>query len=131
MSRDARSRRLSLPFTRHAPTEQRLACALVPERHVPARVPVDGEGVFRGDPVTVLLASAFPHLLDPIVGYEVEFYPLADLQLLAALPAHEGDEILLDLALEVAQPIPETHTRSEEHTSELQSRQYLVCRLLL
>src|SRR3712207_7285920 len=23
------------------------------------------------------------------------------------------------------------HTRSEEHTSELQSRQYLVCRLLL
>src|SRR3712207_8449376 len=32
------------------------------------------------------------------------------------------------------QAIPElveTHTRSEEHTSELQSRQYLVCRLLL
>src|SRR3712207_7835550 len=27
-------------------------------------------------------------------------------------------------------PLPE-HTRSEEHTSELQSRQYLVCRLLL
>src|SRR3712207_7251134 len=25
----------------------------------------------------------------------------------------------------------DTHTRSEEHTSELQSRQYLVCRLLL
>src|SRR5258707_1623830 len=25
----------------------------------------------------------------------------------------------------------ETSTRSEEHTSELQSRQYLVCRLLL
>src|SRR3712207_7183809 len=25
----------------------------------------------------------------------------------------------------------ESHTRSEEHTSELQSRQYLVCRLLL
>src|SRR3712207_8296002 len=24
-----------------------------------------------------------------------------------------------------------SHTRSEEHTSELQSRQYLVCRLLL
>src|SRR3712207_7252156 len=29
-------------------------------------------------------------------------------------------------------PSPELlHTRSEEHTSELQSRQYLVCRLLL
>src|SRR3712207_7850282 len=26
---------------------------------------------------------------------------------------------------------PEAHRRSEEHTSELQSRQYLVCRLLL
>src|SRR3712207_8008940 len=30
--------------------------------------------------------------------------------------------------LEVAE---ERHVRSEEHTSELQSRQYLVCRLLL
>src|SRR3712207_7624621 len=27
--------------------------------------------------------------------------------------------------------LPATLTRSEEHTSELQSRQYLVCRLLL
>src|SRR3712207_8109536 len=26
---------------------------------------------------------------------------------------------------------PEGHLRSEEHTSELQSRQYIVCRLLL
>src|SRR3712207_7276856 len=30
--------------------------------------------------------------------------------------------------LELSRPTP---TRSEEHTSELQSRQYLVCRLLL
>src|SRR5947209_15957533 len=28
-------------------------------------------------------------------------------------------------------PTPVTASRSEEHTSELQSRQYLVCRLLL
>src|SRR3712207_8638889 len=28
-------------------------------------------------------------------------------------------------------PAPPQYTRSEEHTSELQSRQYLVCRLLL
>src|SRR3712207_7731677 len=27
--------------------------------------------------------------------------------------------------------VPQTSSRSEEHTSELQSRQYLVCRLLL
>src|SRR3712207_8166271 len=31
----------------------------------------------------------------------------------------------------VAVTIRDTGTRSEEHTSELQSRQYLVCRLLL
>src|SRR5947209_16934316 len=31
----------------------------------------------------------------------------------------------------VARVRPEESTRSEEHTSELQSRQYLVCRLLL
>src|SRR5438445_10227854 len=30
-----------------------------------------------------------------------------------------------------ALPQPEREYRSEEHTSELQSRQYLVCRLLL
>src|SRR3712207_7741707 len=29
------------------------------------------------------------------------------------------------------QPLPYPRWRSEEHTSELQSRQYLVCRLLL
>src|SRR3712207_7721264 len=28
-------------------------------------------------------------------------------------------------------PLSQKHHRSEEHTSELQSRQYLVCRLLL
>src|SRR3712207_8465130 len=33
--------------------------------------------------------------------------------------------------LEVAAPPPPHMRRSEEHTSELQSRQYLVCRLLL
>src|SRR3712207_7438760 len=45
---------------------------------------------------------------------------------LHGLPAGEdagtGLDALSDLAI---------HVRSEEHTSELQSRQYLVCRLLL
>src|SRR3712207_8960877 len=36
---------------------------------------------------------------------------------------HVGDDARLVLAM--------NHQRSEEHTSELQSRQYLVCRLLL
>src|SRR3712207_8151203 len=39
---------------------------------------------------------------------------------------------LAQLALRVADPVPRVERqRSEEHTSELQSRQYLVCRLLL
>src|SRR3712207_7482751 len=50
-----------------------------------------------------------------------------------ALPQVEPDVERLELALQrlhrdVVQPPPQ---RSEEHTSELQSRQYLVCRLLL
>src|SRR3712207_7453967 len=45
---------------------------------------------------------------------------------LELLPSPEG--LLYDPSgIDVAQPRP----RSEEHTSELQSRQYLVCRLLL
>src|SRR3712207_8822653 len=37
-------------------------------------------------------------------------------------------------SVDLGRPIPEawqSYLRSEEHTSELQSRQYLVCRLLL
>src|SRR3712207_8270243 len=33
--------------------------------------------------------------------------------------------------IDVVGPVPADTVRSEEHTSELQSRQYLVCRLLL
>src|SRR3712207_7436156 len=41
-------------------------------------------------------------------------------------PLHDGLGLLADLAAR-----PDLGPRSEEHTSELQSRQYLVCRLLL
>src|SRR3712207_6918006 len=37
----------------------------------------------------------------------------------------------IHLGLLAPRGIPPVDTRSEEHTSELQSRQYLVCRLLL
>src|SRR3712207_8455784 len=40
-----------------------------------------------------------------------------------------GLRSLLRLLLQI--PLTFQHRRSEEHTSELQSRQYLVCRLLL
>src|SRR3712207_8737954 len=41
----------------------------------------------------------------------------------------ESDEVVLKLT--VSPGSPADGKRSEEHTSELQSRQYLVCRLLL
>src|SRR3712207_8154908 len=42
---------------------------------------------------------------------------------------HEGDE--RPWPARVPRAVPAALQRSEEHTSELQSRQYLVCRLLL
>src|SRR3712207_7852406 len=52
-------------------------------------------------------------------------------QLVVALAA--GERVLAALAVElvVAVAAAQDVVRSEEHTSELQSRQYLVCRLLL
>src|SRR3712207_8446920 len=42
-----------------------------------------------------------------------------------------ADRAVGDLGEELLLVDHEVHERSEEHTSELQSRQYLVCRLLL
>src|SRR3712207_8780851 len=58
-----------------------------------------------------------------VEGIAVEGEPDLDLVRTACHPARRQVAILL--VHERAQP------RSEEHTSELQSRQYLVCRLLL
>src|SRR3712207_8791270 len=49
----------------------------------------------------------------------------------ARIPAR-GEELADELAAELGDlPLAAAQARSEEHTSELQSRQYLVCRLLL
>src|SRR3712207_8328539 len=51
-----------------------------------------------------------------------------------ALVLHAHERLLADLAARGAAGGEDRHRqpgRSEEHTSELQSRQYLVCRLLL
>src|SRR3712207_7801864 len=45
--------------------------------------------------------------------------------------APQGAFQLLSYRGPVWPPATTSHVRSEEHTSELQSRQYLVCRLLL
>src|SRR3712207_8623480 len=49
----------------------------------------------------------------------------------AALAQAHGDTRVVALRGGRAVPPPGADPRSEEHTSELQSRQYLVCRLLL
>src|SRR5437764_13913795 len=49
---------------------------------------------------------------------------------LAAVVGPGGQEQVAALTREVAEPMHQV-TRSEEHTSELQSPMYLVCRLLL
>src|SRR3712207_8956306 len=59
---------------------------------------------------------------DPIVASRTERTILHEMGQEAA-----ADTQIIDHALDLAQRI----SRSEEHTSELQSRQYLVCRLLL
>src|SRR3712207_7963885 len=47
-------------------------------------------------------------------------------------PPHEHSKLLEEAYLFIDMPSPSFGVqRSEEHTSELQSRQYLVCRLLL
>src|SRR3712207_8359981 len=48
----------------------------------------------------------------------------------SARPSSHGEPACLS-EVSGAAPVPPSCPRSEEHTSELQSRQYLVCRLLL
>src|SRR3712207_8242167 len=56
----------------------------------------------------------------------VDGEPAADRLLGVVLALHEGARVLLGVLRRRV-----VLDRSEEHTSELQSRQYLVCRLLL
>src|SRR3712207_7028192 len=44
---------------------------------------------------------------------------------------HRQQPLRRDLRVRPRHPVDHPAVRSEEHTSELQSRQYLVCRLLL
>src|SRR5947209_18228077 len=75
---------------------------------------------FLNDPATTEIYTSFPtRRSSDLGGRELQRRPERDL-LPAAL-----------LRLFVPQPAGGVAARSEEHTSELQSRQYLVCRLLL
>src|SRR3712207_6997668 len=76
-------------------------------------------------PYTTLFRSRLPGedgRPQPVAGAgESHHQPVSD-ELVVAHPLHVRD---------VLQPHGLRDGRSEEHTSELQSRQYLVCRLLL
>src|SRR3712207_7571501 len=63
--------------------------------------------------------------------FEAELHRLAG-ELMRLAPASDlaGAEVRLRQAMAIARR-QNAKLRSEEHTSELQSRQYLVCRLLL
>src|SRR3712207_7246001 len=61
-----------------------------------------------------------PHAVDYLAGLAEHSHPLGDL----------GEAVAVGAPL-VLVPAGAEAERSEEHTSELQSRQYLVCRLLL
>src|SRR2546422_8233348 len=67
-------------------------------------------------PYTTLSRSPPPHPIDLSVHHRLGAFPLGE------LPRRRKVE---------RRPSRATHARSEEHTSELQSRLHLVCRLLL
>src|SRR5947209_14416190 len=56
----------------------------------------------------------------------------AAMNVTGSLTLQAGDDITIDAVIDPATGLIQSNdNRSEEHTSELQSRQYLVCRLLL
>src|SRR3712207_7155855 len=81
--------------------------------------------LFRSTIVFAYAGAALPLLM----LFEVYAQPW-DVVLTSSAMAEEVIRTLVgSIALVLAVPV--TTVRSEEHTSELQSRQYLVCRLLL
>src|SRR3712207_8520751 len=52
-------------------------------------------------------------------------------QMLSSGPRADAEDVLQDVFVRAYGALRNDDRRSEEHTSELQSRQYLVCRLLL
>src|SRR3712207_8107001 len=88
-------------------------------------------------PYTTLFRSHIPiaTAVDAVVGYARGKRPLhfrapnARTGRWVEIPAFSYERF--DLRPGSVDPLGEPDIRSEEHTSELQSRQYLVCRLLL
>src|SRR3712207_3890206 len=104
-------------------TAAKLASAAVTAAQAPSLIRVllaDDDAVFLGS-LRPLIDSQ-PHLA--VVGAATD--GLGAIELTDEL---EPDAVVIDLHMPLLDGV--TAVRSEEHTSELQSRQYLVCRLLL
>src|SRR3712207_8254075 len=87
-------------------------------------------------PYTTLFRSRWQEQLEEEalrVGDEHELYRTSEAYLynLTAFAMTDTKAPYLDVLRSVVAPGSRVLDRSEEHTSELQSRQYLVCRLLL
>src|SRR3712207_8394382 len=90
---------------------------------------------FFNDTATTEIYTLSLHDALPIYGQDAVRHPgdrLADQLAAAGRPAgRRGRDDRLAVAVERGRRERPGRARSEEHTSELQSRQYLVCRLLL
>src|SRR5258707_1994864 len=79
------------------------------------------------------------HAIEAIPGMIVYLQPIQDIQISARSSRAQYQYTLTgtdaravaDWSAKLAERLRSERSRSEEHTSELQSRQYLVCRLLL
>jgi len=94
-----------------------------------------GDDVFGEDPTTIALQNAVATMLGKEAALFVPSGMMGN-QLGIYVHTRPGDEVILDrqshiFNYESGSASSLCGVRSEEHTSELQSRQYLVCRLLL
>src|SRR3712207_8792006 len=79
----------------------------------------DGSHLYAVQPVTRLRIEQHIAVIQPEVGTTVARISLSEYA------------FLVNITQRQIESLPITTARSEEHTSELQSRQYVVCRLLL
>src|SRR3989449_8638872 len=90
------------------------------------------ENPFLGEPPALDLLEDALHLLLGLIGDDAG--PAGYVAILgrgADRVAHVGDAALVDQVHDQLHLMQALEIRSEEHTSELQSRLHLVCRLLL
>src|SRR5690625_3366858 len=88
---------------------------------------IDADGMLQGK---LELSAPIDFLLDDVIGYNQQAEFIVRRQLIGDKPDwFPYKDVMMAYFARRGQMIP--RTRSEEHTSELQSRGHLVCRLLL